>query len=150
MTLDEVPGIKPFLRLYVAPPIVGKGRPRMNRRGSVYTPQKTKRFEDRVSQLALFALQAENRLGPTSLPVIVFGTVVHPLPKRYKTPPSRGWVAKGGHHYPDLDNVIKACLDGLNGVAYLDDSQVSGLRWTRVYAIEEEQPGIYLELFTVE
>jgi hypothetical protein len=51
MTLDEVPGIKPFLRLYVAPPIVGKGRPRMNRRGSVYTPQKTKRFEDRVSQL---------------------------------------------------------------------------------------------------
>jgi Holliday junction resolvase RusA-like endonuclease len=46
--------------------------------------------------------------------------------------------------------VIKACLDGLNGVAYLDDSQVSGLRWTRVYAIEEEQPGIYLELYTVE
>jgi len=150
LNLEDLPAITPFLRLYIDPPIVGKGRPRMNRRGSVYTPQKTKKFEEKVSQLALISLHAENRIGPTTLPVIVFGTIVHPLPKRFKTPPDRGWVAKGGHHYPDIDNVIKACLDGLNGVAYIDDCQVSGLRWTRVYAVGEEKPGIYLELYTVE
>ena len=40
---------------------------------------------------------------------------------------------------PDLDNVIKAVLDGCNGVAYLDDKQIVELNATARYA---ETPGV--------
>ena len=148
MRLEEEENVSPFMRLHIDPPIVGKGRPRMNRRGQIYTPQRTKDFEERVAQLALISLHAENRIGPTQLPVLVFGTILHPRPKSMKKS-SGGWVAKGGSHYPDIDNVIKSTLDGLNGVAFVDDSQVCGLRFTRCYAEPGEHPGIYLELFTI-
>ena len=148
-SLEEENGISPFLRIHIDPPIVGKARPRFNRRGRVYTPKKTKDFEEKVSQLTLIALHAANRIGPTQLPVLIFGTIIHPIPKSIKNVPDGGWVAKGGHLYPDIDNVIKACLDGMNKIAYLDDSQVCGLRFTRCYAAEGEHPGIYLELYTI-
>ena len=35
---------------------------------------------------------------------------------------------------PDIDNVIKAVLDGLNGVAYADDSQVVALSASKCYS----------------
>ena len=34
---------------------------------------------------------------------------------------------------PDLDNVVKAVLDGLNGVAYADDKQVTRLQIEKLY-----------------
>jgi Holliday junction resolvase RusA-like endonuclease len=37
---------------------------------------------------------------------------------------------------PDLDNVVKAVLDALNGVVYLDDAQVVNLVATKRYATE--------------
>jgi Holliday junction resolvase RusA-like endonuclease len=35
---------------------------------------------------------------------------------------------------PDIDNVIKSCLDGLNGVAWRDDDQVASVSASRVIA----------------
>ena len=37
---------------------------------------------------------------------------------------------------PDLDNVVKAVLDALNGVVYRDDAQVVNLVATKRYATE--------------
>jgi Holliday junction resolvase RusA-like endonuclease len=34
---------------------------------------------------------------------------------------------------PDIDNVVKAVLDGLNGVAWKDDKQVTSLMASKVY-----------------
>ena len=38
---------------------------------------------------------------------------------------------------PDLDNVIKAVSDALNGIAYIDDSQVAVISASRIFV---EQP----------
>ena len=35
---------------------------------------------------------------------------------------------------PDLDNIAKIILDGLNGVAYTDDKQVTSLEIEKVYS----------------
>ena len=37
---------------------------------------------------------------------------------------------------PDIDNVAKAVLDGLNGIAFEDDKQVINLRIAKAYANE--------------
>ena len=34
---------------------------------------------------------------------------------------------------PDLDNVVKAICDGLNGLAYVDDSQVSSIEARKIW-----------------
>jgi Holliday junction resolvase RusA-like endonuclease len=40
-------------------------------------------------------------------------------------------------HRRDLDNVVKAVCDGLNGVAYADDCQVTSIKAERVQGSEE-------------
>jgi Holliday junction resolvase RusA-like endonuclease len=35
---------------------------------------------------------------------------------------------------PDLDNVAKAIIDGMNGIIFKDDSQIINLHVTKVYA----------------
>ena len=34
---------------------------------------------------------------------------------------------------PDIDNIAKAILDGLNGIAYGDDNQISELEIQKLY-----------------
>ena len=34
---------------------------------------------------------------------------------------------------PDLDNLIKICLDGMNGIIFKDDSQITSIHATKVY-----------------
>ena len=43
------------------------------------------------------------------------------------------WKDKPYTGKPDLDNVAKAILDGLNAVAFEDDSQIVGLQITKSY-----------------
>jgi len=38
---------------------------------------------------------------------------------------------------PDIDNIVKAVLDGMNGIVYLDDKQVVDLHLTKVYSSKE-------------
>ena len=48
---------------------------------------------------------------------------------------------------PDVDNIVKAILDALNGVAYYDDSQVAEVMISKAYA---EQPKVMIELYEVD
>lgn len=36
---------------------------------------------------------------------------------------------------PDIDNILKIVLDGLNGVAYADDKQVIEVRCRKFYSV---------------
>jgi Holliday junction resolvase RusA-like endonuclease len=44
------------------------------------------------------------------------------------------------HRRADLDNICKAHLDALNGLAWKDDSQVDSLRITR--RVDKSDPGV--------
>lgn len=76
-----------------------KGRPRVTSRGT-YTPKRTKAWEQAVGMSALVA-GVRPCAGPVSVELWLCGLL-------------RG----------DLDNYIKAIMDGLNRVAYHDDAQV--------------------------
>ena len=41
---------------------------------------------------------------------------------------------------PDLDNLVKSVSDGLNGVAFRDDSQITELRAIKQYHSGDEGP----------
>ena len=60
---------------------------------------------------------------------------------RPKGVPKRDGIARLRHvSKPDLDNVLKALLDALNGVLFMDDSQVQVARMEKWKAALGEQP----------
>ena len=114
----------------------GKGRARAFRRGNFighYTPDKTRSYEGMVRFAAQQAM--EGRL-PFTDPVAVSMTVSCAVPKSYsrsKTAAAlRGAIRPAKK--PDLDNIIKAFTDAMNGVVYADDSQIVEMRATKFYA----------------
>lgn len=103
----------------------------MTRYGAVYTPAATQAFERLVARHAK-ACGAK----PVSGPVHVEITSVFPIPKSWTK--KRKADAEGQPHVqrPDLDNLVKCVLDGLNGVAFADDSQVHSVTSRKVWSSE--------------
>lgn len=110
----------PSLQSFVVPGTpVAKGRPRFSRRqGRAFTPTKTARFEQLVALEAQAAGVRPVLEGPVELGVYAFWPMKGSSLKRSERPAV--WKVTS----PDLDNVVKAVSDALNGVAYRDDGQV--------------------------
>ncbi len=51
---------------------------------------------------------------------------------------------------PDLDNLVKAVKDALNGIAWRDDSQVMSLSAGKCYASGHEHPGVEIEIAALD
>jgi len=103
---------------------VGKGRARVSlRRGFAvaYTPAKTREFESRVRAAALQAASGP-LIGPLRVRLSVQFCPPESWPRRRREAAISGAMWHGSK--PDLDNVVKAVLDGMSGVAFLDDHQV--------------------------
>lgn len=104
----------------------GKGRPKFFRKGNfvgTYTPEKTANYENLIK---VMFMQEANRMGgwmaAKGVPVHVSCTCIFEVPKSWSKKKQDGvkWVTRR----PDIDNIAKAVLDGLNGVAWHDDAQV--------------------------
>ena len=99
---------------------VAKERHRKGKNGNEYTPKKTKDFE------ALVALKYKQANGKKHLgPVAISVTVWYEIPKSWTKKRKAEALLKPHTQIPDLDNVVKSVLDGLNEVAWDDDKQVS-------------------------
>jgi crossover junction endodeoxyribonuclease RusA len=97
-----------------------KQRPRLGRRGRVFTPAQTLEFERQVRE-AWDGFCAEK---PVSLVITLYKDKFTVTVTEYDTlepSPLRG----------DIDNYAKSILDGLNGVAYTDDKLVYKLQVTK-------------------
>jgi Holliday junction resolvase RusA-like endonuclease len=114
----------------------GKGRPRTAVRGgfaTIYTDSATKGYEALVRAAALDALDGD---GPMQGPLSVTMRFRLEPPKstsrklREEMLSGRIWPTKK----PDLDNAIKAILDGCNHTAFQDDAQVVRLECCKIYA----------------
>lgn len=128
--------VKTFL--FSVPGVVGKARPRLSRFGNVYTPKKTSDYEDMVRILARSAIN-EQCGGSWDLhgAVEICITAAHEIPKSWtkkKKALALSQLIKPGK--PDLDNVEKIILDGLNNIAYADDSQVFSIKARKCYSIK--------------
>ena len=115
---------------------VGKGRPRFARRGnfvSTYSPQKTKTYEDEIRMMAKAAMGSSEPLE-TSVTVAIYIRVG--IPASFSKQ-KRKYAIEGilkPTKKPDIDNIAKCFLDGMNDIVYLDDKQVVNLHITKVYA----------------
>lgn len=117
-------------------PPKGKARPRFRKIGNfvqTYTPAKTKSYEDEIK---MFAKAAMGATEPLETPVEVFLYIRNTVPASYSKKRTEACLAgqEKPIKKPDLDNVAKAFLDGMNGVVYRDDCQIISLHVTKVYA----------------
>lgn len=115
---------------------VGKGRPRATSRGGfvrMYTDAKTLGFESAVADEARIAMREWQAFDT---PMQMQLSAYYPIPKSWSKK-KRQMAMDGEIHpqvKPDLDNVMKAVLDAMNGVVYVDDSQVINMVATKRYS----------------
>ena len=126
----------------------GKGRPRFRRFGnfvSTYTDAKTKSYEALVMEAAK---QAMGDNEPLESPLRFDCLIKLPIPKSY--PKKRLEACLNGSEWPtkkpDWDNVAKAVADAMNGIVYLDDTQIVIARIVKRYAAE---PGVDVRISEV-
>ena len=114
----------------------GKGRPRFSRAGKftrVYTDKQTLDYE---AVIKFFAAQAMGSTDPLETPVSVFLYIRLPVPQSYSKKRTEACLAGAERpaKKPDIDNVAKCFLDAMNGVVYLDDTQVVDLHIKKLYS----------------
>ena len=114
---------------------VPKGRPRFARRGkfvSTYSPKTTVDYETKVAEAAQIAMGSSE---PLETPVGAYIYITLPIPASYSK--KRTQACLSGEERPtkksDIDNYCKAVFDGMNGIVFLDDSQIVSLHSTKVY-----------------
>lgn len=110
----------------------GKGRPRFSRAtGRTYTDDATAVYENLVKTMWMTVV-GERLSGELAVSIEAHYAIPQSKPKKMQAAMRDGSVRPTTK--PDIDNVIKAVLDGLNGVAYADDSQVVALSASKRYS----------------
>lgn len=115
----------------------GKGRAKAFRFGNhvkMHTPEKTVAYENWVKQCALDSVSVG--FVPTDKPIIANVTMY------YQKPKSGSKVVQSGRDLgtirptvkPDIDNVLKAIFDSLNGILYKDDTQIVEVTASKFYS----------------
>jgi Holliday junction resolvase RusA-like endonuclease len=133
------PDMTAFISFSIPGVAVGKGRPRISTRGGfarAYTPAPTVVYEAQVAAAGKQAM-ADAGLELLETPLNVRIDVFVQIPKSFsKKKREQALTAEIFPGRPDIDNVAKAILDALNGVAYKDDDQVVNLSVSKRYAID--------------
>lgn len=127
--------------------IVGKGRPLFSSRGGVkraITPKKTRAFESYVNLMTRQQFK-EPFKKPLKVEILVLKTPPKSWSKKKKRLALAGEIAATAK--PDLDNYAKSILDGMNGIAWIDDSYIVELLQRKIYA---EKDGAIIKISEVD
>lgn len=99
-----------------------KERPRLSGRRIVYTPHKTRNFENRIAYEWKKKYKNLILKGAVKLDLVFVFKKAKTCKKTLHT------------QRPDIDNLLKSILDGLNKVAFVDDCQVVELNSKKIFA----------------
>lgn len=120
---------------------VPKARPRFTRYGHTYTPKKTADYEKAIADY--WEQSTKGFSYDREQPLVVNLGFGLPIPK--STPKYKRHMMQDGTIKPtkkvDVDNLAKAVMDALNGVAWGDDSQVVRVSIYKEYA---KEPYVYI------
>lgn len=94
---------------------IAKARPRVTRKGAVYTPKRTSDYEQIVRMVLGCSMPDKTPLKPPIRAEMDFH--FHSALKKIGFKATRS----------DLDNLVKSILDACNGIAYKDDAGVAVL-----------------------
>lgn len=115
--------------VWIPGPPVAQGRPRFTTQGGrprAVDPQRSREWKQVAAHLMRLAMQGR---PPFECPIELQMIAVFSPPKRTRLDaPATLRVKK-----PDIENLVKSCLDAGNGVLYRDDAQVVRLKaekWT--------------------
>ena len=120
------------LVLHIEP--MPKERPRATVVGGharIYTPAKTAAYEKKIAN----AWKTEHGETPFTGPVSVRIVFLMPIPKSVTKARKAAMEAQTERPItkPDADNLAKAVMDAINGIAYKDDNQVVDLSVSKYY-----------------
>ncbi len=116
----------------------GKGRPRasaVHGHARMRTPDETIQYENWIR----VCYQREHGTLRFEPPIVLEINAYFEIPKSY-TKKKRELCAQGAIRptcKPDIDNVVKAVADALNGVAYKDDSGIVEIRCAKRWGAPE-------------
>ena len=120
----------------------GKGRPRFTKTGRVYTPTETAQYESLVGLSYRNSARGYKFTSPVRVTVKAFHKPPKGKSKRVTEDMLNGRILPTKK--PDADNVAKIILDGLNKVAWEDDTQVVEMMVTKRYS-EEPMVAVIIE-----
>jgi len=110
-----------------------KGRARVSRKGFVYTPASTRKYEAHGRLAAQLAMDGR---PPITTPVRAEVMIDLPVPASWsmkrRDAALRGEVRPTSR--PDCDNYVKSALDAINAIVVADDALVVELVATKRYA----------------
>jgi len=120
------------IEIYLAGVPVGKGRPRfVKSTGRAFTPERTVRFEDRLSIAAQMAMDGRTPLeGPLEVEIEIRMPVPISKPKRWRDHALSGVIRPTKK--PDWDNFAKT-VDALNMIVWVDDAQIVDGHVKKIY-----------------
>lgn len=111
---------------------VGKARPRffvVHGRAHAYTPKETHDYETRIRDAYDAACKNKKiASGPISIQMLA----VFEPPKSYSRKKREALIGTPYMQKPDGDNILKT-IDGLNGIAWTDDKQITEMSIRKVY-----------------
>ena len=121
---------------------VPKERPRQGRTRTgdrvFYTPKATKGYESLVQQCGALAMRGRKLFeGPVEVKLFIGLSVPRSWPKQKREAALREQILPTAK--PDVDNVEKAVCDGLNGIAWKDDAQITDVIKCKRYT---QAPGV--------
>lgn len=99
----------------------GQGRPRFNKATGAFESREDKAYK---RELAAAYLEQVGAMGFGLDQVAVSISVTRCLPGRRP----KGMASEPDTYKPDADNIAKAVMDALSGIAYEDDKQVVSLK----------------------
>ena len=112
---------------------VAKGRARTSAHGGHFTPKKTRVYEN---QVAAYASEAMYGKLPWGGPIEVSIEAYMMIPSSWGF--KKRLTAIAGQIQPivrpDLDNIEKSALDGINKIVFVDDCQVTKVTKFKAYA----------------
>jgi Holliday junction resolvase RusA-like endonuclease len=113
---------------------VAKGRPRMTRRGFVYTPAATRKYEAHGRLAAQMAMDGR---PPIEVPVRIELLVELPVPASWSRRKTADAITGGIRptSRPDTDNYIKSALDAINSIVVADDGQVVEIHAKKKFSV---------------
>lgn len=121
----------------------GKGKPRFTKNGYVYTPESTRIYEEEIK--IRYKEKYKNEMLDGNIAVEVF---INKKPASYLgIKKYNKLLGKYCNIKPDTDNVVKAVLDALNGVAYADDKNVVEIYAVKKYSTESS---VVIRLYELE
>ena len=130
---------------------IGQGRPKfstINGHAKAYDPEKSRNYKAYVKLLATQAMKDTGFTmleGPCCLDILAFFEVPKSKSKKFRQAALEG--RERPTKKPDIDNIVKALQDALNGLAYKDDSSIVYLSVAKLYS---EIPRVEVILREVE